>query len=119
MGASVCMCLCAERIVELVSGGSRVGPKWDGAHHSTTVEQLTNLSRRALGENGMNSSHHPYNIVKTGEFFFSTAVKSWDGGDNTIDSSKMEGEGGRRERDSWDAELDKGKVSLQSLYVTG
>ena len=43
---------------------------------------------------------------------FQTAVKSWDGGDNTIDSSKMEGEGGRRERDLWDAELDKGKVRL-------
>ncbi len=42
--------------------------------------------------------------------YFPIAVKSWDGGDNTIDSSKMEAEGGRRERDSWDAELDKGKV---------
>jgi hypothetical protein len=42
--------------------------------------------------------------------YFPTAVKSWDGGENTIDSSKMEGEGGRRERDSWDTELDKGKV---------
>ncbi len=43
-------------------------------------------------------------------------MKSWDGGDNTIDSSKMEGEVGRRERDSWDAELDKGKVRLLCLY---
>lgn len=43
-------------------------------------------------------------------------VKSWDGGDNIVDSSKMEGEGQRWERDSWDAELDKGKVS--SLYST-
>lgn len=39
-------------------------------------------------------------------------MKSWDGSENLIDSSKMEGEGEgeRRERDSWDAELDKGKV---------
>ena len=37
-------------------------------------------------------------------------MKSWDGKDNIIDSSKTEGEGQRRERDSWDAELDKGKV---------
>ena len=41
-------------------------------------------------------------------------MKSWDGGENTIDSSKLEGEGGRRERDSWDADLDKGKVRLKS-----
>lgn len=27
-------------------------PKWDGAHHSSTVEQLTSVSHRSLGENG-------------------------------------------------------------------
>ena len=42
-------------------------------------------------------------------------MKSWDGKDNIIDSSKIEGEGQRRERDSWDAELDKGKVRREIL----
>lgn len=51
------------------------------------------------------------NIVQIDLFFFEP-VKSWDGGDNIIDSSKMEGEGKRKERDPWDAELDKGKVRM-------
>ena len=43
-------------------------------------------------------------------------MKSWDGGDNIIDSSKLEGESERKERDPWDAELDKGKV-MEELNI--
>ena len=41
-------------VVDWDSGGGagKVGTKWDGAPHSSTMEQLTSLSRRALGENG-------------------------------------------------------------------
>jgi hypothetical protein len=39
-------------VVDWDSGGGKVGTKWDGAPHSSTVEQLTSLTRRALGENG-------------------------------------------------------------------
>ena len=45
-------------------------------------------------------------------------MKSWDGGDNTIDSSRLEGEGQQRgERESWDAEMDRGKVSGMCNYM--
>jgi len=37
-------------------------------------------------------------------------VKSWDGGENAIDSAVVEGESRKRGRDPWDEELDKGKV---------
>ena len=37
-------------------------------------------------------------------------MKSWDGGENAIDSAVVEGESRKRGRDSWDEELDKGKV---------
>lgn len=40
-------------VVDWDSGGGKVGTVWDGAPHSSTVEQLTSLSRRALGENGV------------------------------------------------------------------
>ena len=36
---------------------TKVCPKWDGAHHGSTVEQLTSLTRRSLGENGKTMSH--------------------------------------------------------------
>ncbi len=38
------------------------------------------------------------------------AVKSWDGGQNTVDSSVVEGIGHKRSRDAWDEEMDRGKV---------
>ena len=52
--------VCIAPVVEWDSGGGggggggKVGTKWDGSHHSSTVEQLTSLSRRSLGENGEN-----------------------------------------------------------------
>ena len=41
-----------------------------------------------------------------------SAVKTWDGGQNTIDSSILEGEGRKRARSQWDEELDRGKVGV-------
>ena len=36
-------------------------------------------------------------------------MKSWDGGENSIDSSVVD-EGRKRGRDHWDDELDRGRV---------
>ena len=44
--------LCAVPIVEW-DGSTKAGSKWDGSHHTSTVEQLTSLSHRTLGENGV------------------------------------------------------------------
>ena len=38
-------------------------------------------------------------------------VKTWSGERNSIDTSRLEGEGVFTGRDEWDKELDKGKVS--------
>ena len=48
-------------------------------------------------------------------------VKSWDGGVNSVDSTGLPGErkGKERDRDSWDQELDKGKVKILILWVSG
>lgn len=49
----------------------------------------------------------------------SCTVRGWDGGENSIDMSSAGMEGGDRKpvRDSWDQELDRGKVcpSLSSV----
>ncbi len=37
-------------------------------------------------------------------------MKSWDGGENTVDSSRVGGEGYKRARDTWDEEIDRGRV---------
>ena len=54
-------CLSVLRVVAVVDwdSGGKVGTKWDGAPHSSTVEQLTSLSRRALGDNG----EDPFNYL--------------------------------------------------------
>ena len=38
-------------------------------------------------------------------------MKSWDGGDNSIDSSLSDRHRLKRSRDGWDEEMDKGKVT--------
>ena len=43
------------------------------------------------------------------------AVKSWEGGENSIDGVSVSGEWKKREADAWDQELDKGKVFYISL----
>lgn len=41
------------------------------------------------------------------------AVKSWDGGDNSIDSTTVpDDEWKRKKMDTWNQELDKGKVKV-------
>ena len=42
---------------------------------------------------------------------FTCTVKTWDGGDNVIDSTQVAGEWTRPERDPWEKELDRGRVS--------
>lgn len=47
-------------------------------------------------------------------------MESWVGGTNSIDSSTMEGQGEKEVRDSWDRELDRGKVSRAAwMRVSG
>ena len=60
--------------------------KWDGCHQSDVVEKLIAHSHNKIG----------------------TMVKSWDGGENSIDSC-VSGKH-KRPRDDWDEELDRGKV---------
>ena len=43
--------------------------------------------------------------------FVCASVKTWSGERNSIDASRLEGEGAFAVRDEWDKELDKGKVS--------
>ena len=45
-----------------------------------------------------------------------SAVKSWGGGQNTMDSSVTEGEGRKRARSQWDEDLDRGKVGLLTCF---
>ena len=44
------------------------------------------------------------------------AVKSWEGGENSVDGVSVSGEWKKREADAWDQELDKGKVYSTSFY---
>lgn len=44
-------------------------------------------------------------------------VKSWDGGDNNIDNTTLPDEWKRKRTDTWNQELDKGKVNGTLLLV--
>lgn len=69
------------------AGGSGASG-WDGTKSTSTVEQLTRHSLDKLGNQ----------------------VRSWDGGENSIDASSTPGGREKIIRDSWDQQLDRGKM---------
>ncbi|KAL5474041.1 hypothetical protein EMCRGX_G028614 [Ephydatia muelleri] len=68
--------------------GKGLEAKWDGCHQSDVVEKLTAHSHSKIG----------------------AVVKSWDGGENSIDSCVGGKHSRKRPRDDWDEELDRGKI---------
>lgn len=53
--------------------------------------------------------------MKFKKFILFILVRSWDGGNNTIDVSAAAASGDRKRRDNrddWDRELDRGKVHI-------
>ncbi len=120
--------------------GKTVAVCWDGSHSRAVVEALTSHTHNQLGGKGTTVLHAASNdliLIKAQRFTpalclhmcvhthtrmhtqthththtHTHTVKSWDGGDNTIDSTSVAGEWKRREKDPLDQELDKGKVTV-------
>ncbi len=85
---------------------------WDGVKHSDTVEQLTCNPITHLGSQG----GHYLEIYESAVSYdvSVSVVRSWSGGVNSIDASSLAATGDQRRewgKDSWDQELDRGKVS--------
>ena len=92
--------------------GVPAGAKWDGSRSHAIVEALTSHAPNQLGAKGMVSNilqlSAPARYYMAVCLFY--AVKSWEGGENSVDTVSVPGEWKQKERDLWDQELDRGKV---------
>ena len=88
--------------------GSSERGKWDGSHNHAVVEALMSHEPNQLGTKGM--PHLSYEYLCSHDVVCHV-VKSWDGGDNSIDTTTVPDEWKRKKTDTWNQELDKGKVN--------
>ena len=93
---------------------------WDGSKQSDTVEHLTSHSLdklRSQGEDEAGGRKKKIDGGLTGSLEHAFTMLSinfvvcgWDGEENSIDDGSVEEDKKKPPRDSWDKELDKGKV---------